>query len=75
MPEITEARLAELTEAEKRVGTLESERDTLTKRAEDAEAKLAEADLRDKIATNKAEAAQRVAKAVEGESVGTLVRE
>ena len=67
MPEITEARLAELTEAEKRVGTLESERDTLTKRAEDAEAKLAEADLRDKIAANKAEAAQRVAKAVEGE--------
>lgn len=37
MPQIEESRLTELTEAEKRVGVLEAERDAAIKRAEDAE--------------------------------------
>ena len=43
MPQIEEARLAELTTAADRVPTLESERDAAVKRADEAEAKLADA--------------------------------
>ena len=62
MPEITQERLDALIEAEKRAGTLEAEHAALTKRAEEAEAALAEAENAKLATANE----QRVAAAIEG---------
>lgn len=67
MPEISQQELDQLRESASKVATLESERDAATKRAEEAEARAAEADRVQRVAEAKAQASAKVVESTKGE--------